>query len=297
MKEIVASPQDSLAWKKFLLLPTVLFTNQLKDRKAILKATLALIEKDDWSSFTYDSFPKRRLAKIKEDDEKQQSKSAEFREHKIDTLAKAGEIGGIMKFILQNRDREVPEDVVLKLRDKHPSPLQELSDQEKQGIIQVDITDSCRELLGITGTRLRTILRKRPKLKRAGSDKPCYDHLQTLIGYGGEQAPDEDEFANLLADILVLLVDVKAPEELYQVLRDNELIALPKKDDDIRPVGISRAIRKLVSILFLSHTFEKPAVVVDSTRKLRESFNDLHFKGLQYGCSQRGTEKIIHFTQ
>ena len=56
--------------------------------------------------------------KLKEDDEKQQSKSAEFREHKIDMLAKAGEIGGIMKFILQNRDREVPENVVLKLRDK-----------------------------------------------------------------------------------------------------------------------------------------------------------------------------------
>ena len=93
-----------------------------------------------------------------------------------------------MKFILQNRDREVPEDVVLKLRDKHPSPLRELSDQEKQGIIQVEITESCRELLGITGNRLRTILRKRPKLKRAGPDKLRYDHLQTLIGYGGEQA-------------------------------------------------------------------------------------------------------------
>ena len=146
------------------------------------------------------------MAKLKEDDEKQQSKAAEFREHKIDMLAKAGEIGGIMKFILQNRGRDVPEDVVLKLRDKHPSPLQELSDQEKQGIIHVDITDSCRELLGITGTRLRTILRKRPELKRAGPDKLRYDQLQTLIGYGCEQAPDEDEFANLLADILELLI-------------------------------------------------------------------------------------------
>ena len=111
-----------------------------------------------------------------------------------------------MKFILQNRNCEVPEVVVLKLRDKHPSPLRELSDQEKQDIIQVDITDSCRELLGITGTRLRTILRKRPKLKRAGPDKLRYDHLQSLVGYGGEQAPDEDEFANLLADILELLI-------------------------------------------------------------------------------------------
>ena len=90
----------------------------------------------------------------KEDDDRQQGKAADFREHKIDMLAKAGEIGGIMKFILQNRDCEVPEDVVLKLRDKHPSPLRELSDQEKQGIIQVDITDSCRDLLGNTGTRL-----------------------------------------------------------------------------------------------------------------------------------------------
>ena len=61
--------------------------------------------------------------------------------------------------------------------------------------------------------------------------------------------------------------------------------------------GMGLVIRKLVLILFLSHTFEKPAVVEDSTRKLGESFNDLHFKGLQYGCSERGTEKIIHFTR
>ena len=40
----------------------------------------------------------------------------------------------------------------------------------------------------------------------------------TLVGYGGEQAPDEDDFANLFADILVLLVDVKAPEELYATM-------------------------------------------------------------------------------
>ena len=30
----------------------------------------------------------------------------------------------------------------------------------------------------------------------------------------------------------MLLVDVKAPQKLYQVSRDNELIALPKKDED-----------------------------------------------------------------
>ena len=69
----------------------------------------------------------------------------------------------------------------------------------------------------------------------------------------------------------MLLVDVKAPEDLYQVLRDNEPIALPKKDEDIRPVGMGLVIRKLVSILFLFHTFEKPAVIEDSTRKLGES--------------------------
>ena len=65
MKEIAASPQDPLAWKKFLLLSTVLLTNQLKDRQAILKARLDLINKDDWSSFTYDSFPKRHKKKLR----------------------------------------------------------------------------------------------------------------------------------------------------------------------------------------------------------------------------------------
>ena len=131
-------------------------------------------------------------------------------------------------------------------------------------------------------------------MKRAGPDKLRYDHLQVLIGYGGEQAPDEDEFANLLADILVLLLDVKAPAELYLVLRDNELIALPKDDNDIRPIGMGLVLLKLVSILFLTHTFQKP---VDDANQLSESFNDHHFRNLQYGCTTRGAEKIIHFTR
>ena len=114
-------------------------------------------------------------------------------------------------------------------------------------------------------------------------DKLRYDHLQTLIGYGGEQAPNEVEFATLLTDILVILLDGGAPDLLYHVVRDNELVALPKGEDDIRPVGMGMVVRKLASIVILAHTFEPPTAA--SEDQLSESFNDVAFKGLQYGCT------------
>lgn len=42
---------------------------------------------------------------------------------------------------------------------------------EKQAILDVQPEESCREMLNITGFRIRHIIQKRPKLKRSGIDK------------------------------------------------------------------------------------------------------------------------------
>jgi hypothetical protein len=48
------------------------------------------------------------------------------------------------------------------------------------------------------------------------------------------ERPDEDRLAELLADIIVLLL----AHEVYDALRDNTLIAIPKAGGDVRPIGM-----------------------------------------------------------
>ena len=98
-----------------------------------------------------------------------------------------------MKFISRDKHPVPPcHDTVHKLRSKHPERNDDaISDEEFQNLISLSETvfdrlGSSRDILNITGDRIRKIIMKRPKLKRAGIDKSRYDHLQTLIGFGGE---------------------------------------------------------------------------------------------------------------
>jgi hypothetical protein len=120
-----------------------------------------------------------------------------------------------------------------------------------------------------------------------GPDKLRYDHLRILVGYGNEENSDETFFADKLAEIIKLLVDCKAPSTVYNFLRDNEIKAIPKGDDDVRPIGLGGVIRKLCSIFCLEVTTLHMSNGI--------SFNDNHFNDLQFGVDRKqGCEKIIH---
>jgi hypothetical protein len=70
-------------------------------------------------------------------------------------------------------------------------------------------------------------------------------------------------------------------------MRDNEIKAIPKGDDDVRPIGLGGVIRKLCSIFCLE--------VTSQHLSNGKSFNDNHFGDLQYGVDRKqGCEKIIH---
>jgi hypothetical protein len=148
------------------------------------------------------------------------------------------------------------------------------------------LTISTLHTLDITGVRVRQIIRNRKRLKRAGLDKLSFDHLRDLVGYGGDKFEKENEFASCLALICSLLLDLKAPPRVYDFLRDNELCAVPKGEKDIRPIQMGCVMRKICSILFLTHTHER----VDGSK----SFNESHFKDLQFGLAENGCERIIH---
>ena len=114
-----------------------------------------------------------------------------------------------------------------------------------------------------------------------------------MIGYGGENNPDEEEFADLYANMIVLLLDNKVPAELFDLLRDNELCGPPKGEGDCRPICMGECFRKIASICFLVAT-NFPLNEEQGNDPNADTFNKVHFKNIQYGMEQNGCEKIIH---
>jgi hypothetical protein len=188
-----------------------------------------------------------------------------------------------MNFINRNNDpTQVSTDIAIeRLKEKHPPrhPIESLNDDIKSVMSYVSPV-SITSVSDINGDIIRKIILKRPKLKRPGVDKLRYDHLRTLVGYGGILEPAQEIFAKNLSELCILLLDAKVvPLPVFDFIRDTELLAIPKGEEDIRPLGLGSIMRKLCSILFLRST---------------NDFNSKHFKDLQYGVDKEGCAKIIH---
>ena len=154
-------------------------------------------------------------------------------------------------------------------------------------------TDSLRNILKITGQSMRQIIHKRPKLKKSGPSKLRYDHVKILIGYGGEANPDEEEFADLFASIVVSILDVSCPKQIFDFLRNSEICGIPKDETDVRPICMGDVIRKCASIAFLKSTSVVPEQI-GIGEEVPMSFNAKHFQNLQLGLAPNGCEIIIH---
>jgi hypothetical protein len=93
---------------------------------------------------------------------------------------------------------------------------------------------------------------------------------------------------------VVLILDGKVPPSFWDFFRDNELCGPPKGDDDVRPIGMGDAIKKLAFIVFLISTSQVQTDENDDVVAEKVSFNDKYFKDLQYGMVKSGCEIIIH---
>ena len=206
---------------------------------------------------------------------------------RIEQLQKAGEIGAIVKLINQSSQRlQVDNDIIQKFQAKHPAPVSPVPDEFKN-IVPSNISAD----LNITPAALRQIIFRRAKLKSPGLDKFRFDHLRPLIGNGNSTAPDENQFAEYLVKIVSLIIDGKAPNSIFSLLRDNVMVGIPKDNNDVRPIGMGITVRKLASIFLLKYT----SIATSATLQGQdEPFNSSHFKDLQYGLTSLGTENIIH---
>ena len=143
-----------------------------------------------------------------------------------------------------------------------------LKDFEPEHYIQLD-GDEIRRLIG----------KLKPGVK-PGIDKLRGEHLKQLIGRRIEPSASEGEFSELLSNIINIFLKGIEPLEVSSVLRDNELFAGPKGEDDVRPIAIGNTYRKLAAMAIM--------------RVAQEDFNEQYFGNLQLAMKKNGMEEIIH---
>jgi hypothetical protein len=298
MKKIVCNPQDIQAWKKLFLLPTVLLalSNSTKDkqnlrsrhRKEWINSRAQKILADDWNSFSFGSLPLKKppapLSEAQQETNKQK---------RVEKLAEAGEIGRAMKTCSSATNNSCPSslETVEKLQSLHPPPCEYTMPADIRELINnAEVSTSARERLQLNDHKLRKFLRGKPRLVAQGLLGDRWEFFSALVGTGKAEVPAEEEVAKLLTSVIVLLSDVKdVPADIYAYLRINNLVALPKKDGSVRPIGMGSVWRKIISSHFFSETYVPCLHYAASS-----SFNDGHFKGLQFGTLPRGCETILH---
>jgi hypothetical protein len=277
--------RTELSWKKFFLLATILFDNDstrlLKDRKSLLMSRLVSLERDEWDSFTFGSLSKKKS--------RDASSATAFTTDEINKAAmryvKVGEIGKAFSKLKQDRRKIVPSrEVFRQLQQKHPSPGDSgLSDEEIQSIYDYDITrDEDVEAIRVDANIIESVLRKSRNLVAHGLDKTRYEHLKKLFGVnvpGAHNLPDVAEFRKLFTQVIQRIVNADLPTSVLPMFKDLESIALPKNDEDIRPVGLQVIYRKIAGTVCQSKTYQ---------------FNKEHFQNLQYCTTKSGTEIISH---
>ena len=303
MQAIERDPKNSIAWKKFLLLPIVILSLPGKDngskqtsneRVKEIRRRIVLVSNDDWSQFTFGSLPKRKPFSSRPlSDEKKEA----HRQSKVEQLSYAGEFSKAMKRLISKTGMpSASAAVYTALLGLHPDKtdyvIQANLLQDMLNCHNALITNSM-DVFEITGPKLRKWINKKSDFVSPGLDGLRWEHLRSLCGTGRIENPDEETFVNLLAKIISLLLDVKnVPSEVFDALRDNVLMPIEKDPNDptkIRPIGMGYMIRKLCSTVCLTYVYQ--AHVVNGTS---ETFLKTLFGGLQFGMESKGAEKVFH---
>jgi hypothetical protein len=111
------------------------------------------------------------------------------------------------------------------------------------------------------------------------------EHLISLwIVNGSDDRRLYDEqvgkFRELFTKVNNRIIQARIPENIICIFQDHTLIALPKPNNDIRPIGLQLVLKKIACKVALKAT---------------KTFNTAHFTGLQYCLQEFGTEKVSLF--
>ena len=263
-----------LAWKKYCLLPIILFDTckSTREMKKILRERIRKLDANIWD-FSLSELKLRvpAVSSSKTDDQIYERSSR---------LASVGEIGRSYRNYMGDKRRLIPDMHVFEsLSEKYvdvgdhglsDSQMNEMKNYRRNIELQKE---------SITDERLGRIIHKGKRRTQHGFDKFRYEHLQKLWGYSSSIDAQTRQFRSLYNKIITRIMNAEIPLAVQPFFRDSEAFAVPKGEADIRPLGNTNLDRKIAAAANLSNN-----------RSDAISF----FENSQYCCENLGTEKCIH---
>jgi hypothetical protein len=272
-------PTQISLWKKWLLLPIVLFCHPSKCNKRCMNMRMERILADDWSSFQLGSYVKREEIHIDRSNIIPNESFSVCTVKRIQKFVQVNQLGSAMDLITLDNRKVIPSVLVFqKLSALHPVPGDSgLTDVEIQ---QIDAFSNESNLIVINRGTVIEVLRKQCKKGiKHGLSKLRFEHLQQLFGKGPEYDDKEVLFGDLFSKLLSKIANVDVPKIVFSSFFDTELFAAPKKSNDVRPISINDTMIKLVKKVMF---------------KITSEFNRDFFVGIQYALKSNGAEEIVH---
>lgn len=266
------------AWKKLYLLPLILHANV---PKVELKRRLEMLEKGEFDVKLKDLIESG--VKKQKDGGRGAGKKKKRSSVKITEAFRNYNVSKAMQ-LLENEGKaqvNVNFSVYNQLVEKFPYVSALREDYEAEfNIKRFKVEDEGR--IVIQPKEVKMIVDKMKKMVRAGMDQWTHEHLKILVGnHFGAQTKGEQRFLEKFTKIIELVANGSFPEEIGYLIKDFELIAIPKDEvgEDVRPISIGAMWRKIAGKICYQRVAE---------------FNLRHFGNFQYGLKKYGMEKVIH---
>jgi len=261
---------DSLSmekwYKRYLLLPTILFTVHGKSNSAdkIMIDRVNKIVVNDWSSFSINQFifsPHRKSSKLS--DEKLKNK-------RIEKLVSRGLISKALQTLLSDPLPPISSSTIEKHEALHAQPSTCFSISESE-LSQVSI-----DLIVYESNEVSRQIRNLKKGSAPGITGLRGEHLKALLS----QTIHEDKFLDAYTKFVNNIANAVYPQLFINTTSQCIEIGIPKESGGIRPIALSDVTLKVVGKLIAEGMY---------------LLKDKLFGNLQFGVGNKfGMEYIIH---
>jgi hypothetical protein len=189
MQNLKLNPTSDEAWKRFFLLPVILFVRyQDIGIKQGIKLACEKILNDDWS-FKLGDFVKRNSHRTPMTLEIRKERAI----RKAMLCAQKGEIGKAVKVIARKTDLPVPSsDIFVKLQDKHPEINPDLSSGEDMYNI-LNFKASLEDRIVISSAEMFHIIMNRKGQRRPGHNNDRYEFWKSMVTRGSGPVTSQSE--------------------------------------------------------------------------------------------------------
>ena len=244
---------DASLWKKLILLPRVLLTPVVEEKRWTRQQRCAWVMSDDWSHFTVGAFkskPKPRgPGTVLSSDAFQKAKI-----RRVVSLMSDGEISRSCKAL---QTKQVPllssEQVFDRMQELHPPA-------ENGGALR-ELPRDIAQLQLQEADVLKMIRQAKKSLSPCGISSLRYELLKQFVNTCDSQ--DQTKFLDNLTWFLTTIVNGRVPEEVMGTMRSTQGAAIPKRDSKIRPLGLRDTLVNLALKTALRSCKDKMSGIFD----------------------------------